>query len=77
MPVGPSPDGERLAAGGLEALLAVLLGQPEDPEGWLMLGRSYAAMNRLTEARDALSEAYRQRPRHPLPLLRTQSTFQG
>ena len=37
----------------LDALAARLEANPEDADGWLMLGRSYAAMKRLPEARDA------------------------
>lgn len=42
---------------------------PDDPEGWLMLGRSYAAMNQLPAARDALQQADRRRPDHPFTLV--------
>ena len=43
--------------------------EPNNPDGWLMLGRSFAAMNQLTKARDALLEANRQRPDHPTTLV--------
>jgi cytochrome c-type biogenesis protein CcmH len=43
----------------LERRLAV---QPEDTEGWLMLGRSYATLNRLEDARGALDQALARRP---------------
>lgn len=42
---------------------------PENADGWLMLGRSYGAMNRLQEAREALARASRKRPDHPLTLV--------
>ena len=42
---------------------------PEDPEGWLMLGRSYAAMGQLQTALDALQQADRRRPDHPFTLV--------
>ena len=32
--------------------------QPNDPEGWLMLARSYSVMERFSEARDAYARAY-------------------
>jgi len=46
-----------------------LRSKPNNPDGWLMLGRSYAAVNRLPQARDALAEADRQRPSHPVTLV--------
>lgn len=36
-----------------------LQSQPNDAEGWLMLGRSYKYMNRYAESAQAFSEAYR------------------
>ncbi|HBA66776.1 MAG TPA: c-type cytochrome biogenesis protein CcmI [Methylococcaceae bacterium] len=36
-----------------------LQSQPDDAEGWLMLGRSYKYMNRYAESAQAFSEAYR------------------
>ncbi len=36
-----------------------LQSQPDDAEGWLMLGRSYKYMNRYSESAQAFSEAYR------------------
>ncbi|HNU11433.1 MAG TPA: c-type cytochrome biogenesis protein CcmI [Rubrivivax sp.] len=35
---------------------------PSDPEGWLLLGRSYMAMQRFDAARDALAQAVQRRP---------------
>ena len=35
---------------------------PDDPEGWVMLGRSYAAMGRAEEALGALAKAAKLRP---------------
>jgi cytochrome c-type biogenesis protein CcmH len=43
--------------------------QPQDTQGWVMLGRSYAAMNRLDEARAALEQANRQAPDDPMTLV--------
>ena len=37
----------------LENLIARLRDQPDDVEGWLMLGRTYAMMQRFNEAKDA------------------------
>ena len=37
----------------LENLIERLKNQPDDAEGWLMLGRTYAMMQRFNEARDA------------------------
>ena len=37
----------------LENLMARLREQPDDVEGWLMLGRTYAMMQRFNEAKDA------------------------
>lgn len=39
-----------------------LRAQPDDARGWLMLGRSYAVMNRHEQARDALANAIRLAP---------------
>ena len=50
-------------------LAARLEANPEDANGWLMLGRSYAAMNRLAEARDALLEADKRRADDPTTLV--------
>jgi cytochrome c-type biogenesis protein CcmH len=51
---------------GLEARLAET---PNDPQGWVMLGRSYAAMKRPEDARDALAEASRLQPDDPFTLV--------
>ena len=42
--------------------------QPGDADGWVMLGRSLASLNRLEQASEALAEANRLRPQHPLTL---------
>jgi cytochrome c-type biogenesis protein CcmH len=39
---------------------------PDDPEGWLILGRSLKSMERYQEALSALSNAYRLLPDNPL-----------
>jgi cytochrome c-type biogenesis protein CcmH len=54
-----------------------LAGNPDDPEGWLMLGRSYAAMNRLEDARAALEESDRRRPDHPMTLVALAEVIAG
>ncbi len=53
----------------VDALAARLQANPEDANGWLMLGRSYVAMNRLAEARDALLEAEKRRADDPTTLV--------
>jgi cytochrome c-type biogenesis protein CcmH len=53
----------------VERLAQRLEEDPEDPEGWLMLGRSYAAMKRFPEARAALQEAIQRRPGEPTALV--------
>ena len=49
-----SPSVEAMVAG----LAEKLRDQPDDPEGWLMLARSYSVMERYPEARDAYAEAH-------------------
>ncbi len=41
----------------VEKLAARMKASPDDSEGWIMLGRSYAALERFTEAAAAYSEA--------------------
>ena len=41
----------------VERLATRLKTQPEDPEGWLRLARSYSVLGRENEARDALAQA--------------------
>jgi len=38
---------------------------PDDPVGWLMLGRAYKALQRFAEAEQALAEADRRKPNDP------------
>lgn len=59
------PEAER-AAQQIDEINAMVSGlaqrlqsQPDDPQGWLMLGRSYKYMNRYAESAQAFSEAYR------------------
>lgn len=46
-----------------------LTANPEDPEGWAMLGRSYAAMNRAEAARDAYAQAVQRKRDDPVLLV--------
>ena len=63
----PSADPHAFSAGQIEAMverLAVRLREnPEDAEGWKMLGRSYAALGRFAEAVDAYGKAAVRAPR--------------
>ncbi|MGH8687344.1 MAG: c-type cytochrome biogenesis protein CcmI [Burkholderiales bacterium] len=47
----------------VEGLAARLKQNPEDPEGWKMLGRSYAVLGRFGDATRAYAEAARRLPR--------------
>ena len=53
MPEGGMPDVEQMVAGLAERLKA----QPDDVDGWLMLGRSYSVLERYDEAVVALKHA--------------------
>ena len=55
----PAPRTEALAAlnGPVEQLAARLEGEPDNLEGWLLLGRSYVVLQRYPEAADALRRA--------------------
>jgi cytochrome c-type biogenesis protein CcmH len=55
MPMGAAADdgGHANISSVLENLTARLREQPDDVEGWLMLGRTYAMMQRFNEAKDA------------------------
>jgi cytochrome c-type biogenesis protein CcmH len=46
-------------------LAARLAKDPDDAEGWLLLGRAYKTMQRFPEARDALANANRLAPDEP------------
>ena len=54
-----------------------LVRNPDDADGWVMLGRSYAAFNRLEEARDAFRKAGSLRPDDPLTLVAHAETLAG
>jgi cytochrome c-type biogenesis protein CcmH len=70
---GPASTPDQSAAGQMphsveemvEGLAQRLQENPDDPDGWLMLGRSFAALNRLPAAREALMEADQRRPSDP------------
>jgi cytochrome c-type biogenesis protein CcmH len=59
----------------IERLAKRLKAQPDNPQGWLMLGRSFATLGRLSDARDALEEAYRRQPDSPEVLLEYAQTL--
>jgi cytochrome c-type biogenesis protein CcmH len=61
----------------LARLEARLARNPGDADGWVMLGRSYAAFNRLQEAQQAFRKADRLRPDHPLTLVAHAETLAG
>lgn len=46
-------------------LRAKLKSAPDNPQGWMLLGQAYAAMNRPADARDALGYALRLAPDNP------------
>ncbi|MEO7245828.1 MAG: tetratricopeptide repeat protein, partial [Rubrivivax sp.] len=46
----------------VERLAQRMRERPDDPEGWLMLGRSYAVMGRFEPARDAYAQAIKRLP---------------
>lgn len=54
----PGPDMQAA----VEGLVAKLKDSPDDVEGWMLLGRSYKAMERFADARDALKNAYDRAP---------------
>lgn len=51
--------------GAIANLIAKLKQNPEDVEGWSLLGRAYEATERFAEARDALKHAYDLSPGDP------------
>ncbi|SOD19487.1 c-type cytochrome biogenesis protein CcmI [Nitrosomonas ureae] len=69
----------------LEALIARLSNNPEDIEGWIMLGRTYTAMERYTEASNTYAKLVELIPNNPQILsdyarvlgLRNQGTLAG
>lgn len=54
----PAPDMEQAVAG----LAERMKDEPDDLEGWMLLGRAYKTMERFAPAREALANAYRLAP---------------
>jgi cytochrome c-type biogenesis protein CcmH len=46
----------------IAGLAAKLQQQPDDPQGWALLGRAYQATNRIEESRDAFKHAHEHAP---------------
>jgi cytochrome c-type biogenesis protein CcmH len=66
MPMGAADDGGHANISSvLENLTARLREQPDDVEGWLMLGRTYAMMQRFNEAKDAYEKVLALSPDNP------------
>jgi cytochrome c-type biogenesis protein CcmH len=57
----PAPDMDRAVAG----LAAKMAQNPDDLEGWMLLGRAYKQMERFTESRDAMAKAFAIAPDQP------------
>lgn len=57
----PPPDMDRAVAG----LAERLKNEPDDLEGWMLLGRAYKTMERFELAREALANAFRLAPDNP------------
>ncbi|MCK7595193.1 tetratricopeptide repeat protein [Pseudomarimonas salicorniae] len=57
----PPPDMEQAVQG----LAERLRNEPDNPEGWLLLGRAYKSMERFEPAKEALSQAWRLAPDNP------------
>lgn len=64
-PSGDAPDMDAAVAGLAERLKQ----QPDDLDGWLLLGRAYKTMERFEPAREALGNAYRLAPDDPNVLI--------
>lgn len=64
--LAPPPEAQAHSAADMEkaiaGLAAKLRQQPEDAQGWALLGRAYAATNRNDEARDAFKQAHEHAP---------------
>lgn len=65
-------------AGQMDELIAALqqrmIENPDDPEGWLILGRSLKTMQRYTEAETALTNANRMVPNNPMIMVELAET---
>jgi cytochrome c-type biogenesis protein CcmH len=64
--LAPPPEAQAHSAADMEkaiaGLAAKLKQQPDDAQGWALLGRAYAATNRADEARDAFRQAHQHAP---------------
>ena len=60
-PAAGAPDMEQAVAGLAERMRK----DPDDLEGWMLLGRAYKTMERFEPAREALANAYRIAPDNP------------
>jgi cytochrome c-type biogenesis protein CcmH len=64
--LAPPPDAQAHSAADMEkaiaGLAAKLQQEPDDAQGWALLGRAYAATNRTDEARDAFKQAHEHAP---------------
>jgi cytochrome c-type biogenesis protein CcmH len=64
--LAPPPEAQQHSAADMEnaiaGLAAKLKEQPDDAQGWALLGRAYAATNRADEARDAFKQAHEHAP---------------
>ncbi|HVJ25610.1 MAG TPA: c-type cytochrome biogenesis protein CcmI, partial [Burkholderiales bacterium] len=49
----------------VEQLAAKMRENPDDPEGWRLLGRSYAALGRFPESLESYAKALARKPRDP------------
>ena len=65
--IDPQPDQNSVSAAQIEAMVSRLAARmrenPEDIEGWKMLGRSYGVLGRFDEAADAYAKAAARAPR--------------
>jgi len=64
---GPNNMGDMVKM--VEHLAQRLKQEPNNPEGWAMLGRSYMSLNRFDDALNAYEEAYKLMPKNPDLLL--------
>ena len=64
--LAPPPEAQQHSAADMEnaiaGLAAKLKQEPNDAQGWALLGRAYAATNRADEARDAFKQAHEHAP---------------
>jgi len=58
----PPAERDKMIRGMVEKLAAQLATAPDNPDGWLQLGRSYAALGEVDKAADAFDHAARLKP---------------